>query len=226
MNLMFRILISSLLLILSLNSWGTEEETSVDYSSQYKETARISWKVGLSGNWHLQEPGVSLSQFPVMVELQLPIVSPHFRWLLQVGGGLMVKLKTDTVCDPSFVPDPPEPPFDTEFFQKNYERDFEQSTNRDTCFFKDRTFDKQFIPYFISQTGFQYGSDVYGTLQGGIILSTNGDIGWTGELLIGKKFGVEVSGGLRTTFINDSLYVGFVLYLGNVLKNWWVEQPI
>lgn len=232
---MFRALISLLLFILSINTWGMEEtpsdylsqyrETASNYPSQYTETFRLSWKIGVLGNWNLQQRNKFAFQFPAIMELQLPVSSPHFKWLLQAGGGLTIDLKTETICDPFFVPDPPKPPFDSEFFRRSYEERLNETTNKDTCS-KDRRFYSQFTPFFISQTGFKYGSDVYGILQGGIILSIRGDIGWAGELLIGKELGLDISGGVKTTFFNDSLYVGLVLYLGNAIKSWWVEQSV
>ena len=222
---MFRVLISSLLWVISLNIWGVEK-TSSDHSSKYKETARISWKIGILKNWHLQKRDKSAFQFPAIVELQLPVSIPYFKWLLHAGGGLIIDTETETVCDPSFVPDPLPPPFDSEFFQSNYEERFDKATNIDTCPFKDQKVYRRYTPFFITQTGFKYGSDVYGVLQGGVMLSTKGAVGWTGEFLIGKKLGLDISGGIRMTSFNDSLYVGLVFYLGNAIKSWWVEQSV
>ena len=222
---MFRVLISSVLLVISFNIWGVEE-TSPDHSSQYRETARISWKIGILRNWHLQKKNKTAFQFPIIAELQFPVSIPYFKWLLHAGGGLIINTETETVCDPSFVSDPPGSPFDNKFFQRNYEGHFSETTNPDTCFFKDQKVYRQFTPFFVTQTGFKYGSDVYGVFQGGIMLSTKGDVGWVGELLIGKKLGLDISGGMRMTSFNDSLYVGLVFYLGNAIKSWWVEQSI
>ena len=232
---MYRALIIFLFLSLSLNISATEEttsdpspqymeETASEHSSQYKETARISWKFGFSASWNIEESNVSLYPIPILMELQIPIANPKLKWLTQVGGGLMIQLKTETICDPDHIPDPPGAPFNSDFFQEIYEERRAKATNIETCFFTERTFDRQYIPYFTGKTGFQYGSDVYGALQGGVIFSIEGDIGWTGELLIGKKLGLDVSGGIKIVSFKDSLYVGAVIYLGNIIKNWWAEQ--
>ena len=220
---MYYILISSLLLSISSNAWGTEG-SSLNQPSQYKEKARISWKAGLFKKLE-QDRSVSSLQFPVTGELQLPL-SSQFSWLLQAGGGLMLRTKKETICDPDFIPNPPKPPFDSDFFLENYERRLKKATDKDSCFFKDRKVDKKVIPYFTAQTGFKYGSNVYGILQGGIILSSKGDMGWIGELLVGKNLGWDVSIGVRMTSFNNSEYIGFVLYLGNAIKSWWTEQSL
>lgn len=200
---------------------GTEE-TSFEGPSQYKEKTRIAWKVGLSKNWNLENSKDSLSQIPVTGELHFSL-SPQSKWLLQAGGGLMVKTKRETICDPFFIPDAPKPPFDDEFFQQAHKKALERTTNLDTCFKKQKS-DHKLSPYFTAQTGFKYGSGIYGALQGGVIFSIKGDMGWTGELLIGRDTGLDASIGLQITSFEDSKYIGLVLYFGNAIKSWWAEE--
>jgi len=208
-----------LLLMTSLNTWGTED-ASFNHSPQYRETARLSWKAGLSRNKNLQmEKPISFQVPVIMLELQLPVSDPYFKWLFHLGGGLLVEFKS--ICNPFFVPEPPEHPFDTPFFQRNYEKDYKKTTNPDTC---SKKITSKSLPFFISQTGLKYGSGLYGILQGGIMLTTEGDVGWTGELLLGKKMGLDISGGVRMSFFNSSPSIGLVFYLGNTMKQWWTEQ--
>ena len=152
---MKQFLLIFLLLATSFNTWGLDgeiEETSLDYSTQYRETARLSWKAGLIGGWNLKNDNQTLFQFPAIVELQIPVSGPSFKWLLQVGGGIMISRETEFICNPFFIPEPPEPPFDSEFFQKRYRVDYIKTTNPDTCF-KKQISSKKHTPYFISQTG-------------------------------------------------------------------------
>lgn len=202
--------------ILTYNTWGTEE-ASLNYPPQYRETARLSWKAGLSGNKILETENPISFQFPVLLELQLPVLDPYLKWLFHPGGGLAAEIKS--ICNPFFVPDPPS--FDHDFFWKLYKEGHEKATNPDTCFKKTTS---KFTPFFISRTGLKYGSSLYGIGQGGIILTTKGDIGWTGELLLGKKMALDISGGVRVSFFNSSLSIGLVFYLGNAIKQWWTEQ--
>ena len=50
-------------------------------------------------------------------------------------------------------------------------------------------------------------------------LSIEGDMGWTAELIMGRK-GVEFSGGIQAFSFKDHLYVGLVLYAGGLLASW------
>ena len=55
------------------------------------------------------------------------------------------------------------------------------------------------------------------------MLSTDGDIRWTGELLIGKEMGWDISGGVQINSFGDFLYLSLI-FLGGAIKQWWVEQ--
>ena len=74
------------------------------------------------------------------------------------------------------------------------------------------------MPYFIGQTGFKYGSDIYIALQGGATMHIEGDIDWTAEFLVGRK-GLELSGGIQAFSFKDRLYIGLAIYFGDVLAN-------
>ena len=166
-----------------LKQWESGEELDSSYQPK-KETIRLSWKLGLSAHkdWLEKESNFFSAQVPVLAELYFPITS-SFEWLLQAGAGFRLEMEKREACDPSFIPDPPRGTLaDNEILQKWYKRDLERATNKDTCYKKKKK-EYEYIPYFIGQTGFKYGSDIYVMLQGGTIISLAGDMDWTAELL-------------------------------------------
>ena len=227
-KLLFKIKLLCILLF-CFPVYGENENVQSEVLSKYEhlpvyiETANLRWKSGFSAYYYSDK---SVLQLPLFLELQVPfsVESSKFKWLVQAGGGWMQYYQKD--CDPFFIPTPPEPPFDSDFFRESYEERRKRATDKSTC----RTewapnYEKSF-PYFIFQPGLMYDFGVLtGFIRAGVFLGF-----WNAPELLGAVASVSIGTmdwwdiGIQALYY-DRWYFGLSLAIGSSLKKWQVKNP-
>ncbi len=202
-------------------------------AEKYVETFRFNIKAGVrhqfTFGWEKK-----IWQLPVLLELKVPVLttSGNIKWLIQLGGGWMQMMTQGLSCSEFFYgapPKPPEPPFDSEFFQKIYRNHLQEyKEETEGCFFKEWHIIEAF-PYVTAQTGLQYDfKSLTLALLGGVMGGFGGldTGGWMGRALIGLKMSdvFYLEAGADTLYYGD-FYWGFSLSLGFTLKKWWEKLP-
>ena len=189
----------------------------------YIETANLRWKTGLATYYYSDELAL---QLPLFLELQVPfsVESPKFKWLVQAGGGWMQYYQKD--CDPSFIPDPPEAPFDSDFFRAGYEASYKRATDKSTCRTEWVRNNKKSFPYLLFQPGLMYDFGLLtGFLRGGVLLGFLDApelLGVVGSVSVGTMDWWDI--GLQVLYY-DRWYFGLALTIGSSLKKWQVKNP-
>ena len=242
--------------LLCFQAYGENEVFHSEFLSSYKqlpesiETADLKWRIG---------PAVLFNknlvfQVPLLAELKMPFSTQnsHLRWLIQMGAGWTYSRSYSRVCNPFFIPDsserptlpeppePPEAPFDSDFFQENYQRGLKEdstdykrrltnynrrlkeTTNEDTCPKKTKAETHLSFPHFVVQPGLSYDfGQLTGFLRGGVLLGGPKTFGIVASASLGSELwdvGVQ-------TLYYDRLYLGVVLTVGSSLKKWHVKNP-
>lgn len=219
---------------------------------KYIEISRLNMKLGVKNvfsEFTDSEFTEKIWRFPVVLEFQAPIflASGNLRWLAEAGGGWMKYVAES--CDNSrmrrrlpsepFMPRPsePKPPFDSDFFQRSYERQLERyeaelkeyeaelkEYEEKGCQFTEWNTTYSF-PYVTFQTGLQYNfQPVTLSLLGGTIVGFSGPqtMGFTGSLLLGWNISDVFYLNLGVEYLHyDQDYIGLSLSMGFTLKKWW-----
>ena len=217
--------------LLCFQTYGEKEPFYSEFSSTYKklpkniETANLRWKIGFifySNGSSEKKP--TIYQIPLLAELKMPfsIQNPHIKWLIQMGPGWMKNLSYHKVCNSAFIPNPPEPPFDSDFFQESYEESLEKTTNEKTCRKKRTLRNNWSFPYFFLQPGLSYNfGSLTGLLKGGIFFGGPKTAGTSASLSIGSD---SWDIGIQALYY-DRLYFGIAFTAGTTLKKWQVKNP-
>ena len=227
-KLLFRINFLCILLFCFL-VYGENEATQSGMLAKYEhlpvyiETANLRWKTGFTGYYYSDK---SILQWPLFLELQVPfsVESPKFKWLVQAGGGWMQYY--DQGCNPSFIPDPPEAPFDSDFFRESYEERYKRATDESTCRKKWIPDHDKSFPYFIFQPGLMYDFGLLtGFIRGGVLLGFLDApelLGAVASVSVGTMDWWDI--GIQVLYY-DSWHVGLALTIGSSLKKWQVKNP-
>lgn len=219
-------------------AYGEESSVRSDVLSKYKnwpeyiEIANLRWKIGFAA-YFTDDVSVDIQkvtfQVPLLLELQVPfsVRSPHFKWLVQMGGGWMRKENrsyyyVEKECDPfgtSFGDDFFEDRFNDDFFRGHYKRG-----NKKFCKKRERrTSQRRDYAYFLFQPGLMYDFGLLtGFLRGGILVGGPKTVGFIASLSVGGLDWWDV--GIQTIYY-DRFYFGLAFTIGSSLKKWQVQNP-
>ena len=220
----------------------------------YIESAQLNVEIG--SKFLFSGSGKTILQAPILLELQVPVIteSGNIRWLVQAKGGVLkffcsLPERPEKPEKPHRLrfkkPEKPKPPFDDEFFQRNYRKrlsDYEQDLadyqqqrtdyeQQRTDYEQQRTDYEQksancFSPLYVGlKTGLQYNFDpVFLSLLAGPILSFSGprSLGLTGDLLLGfNTSGILYFKAGMNFLYYDRMYWGGSVAMGLTMKKWW-----
>ena len=225
-------------------AYGEEHAVPSSVLSKYKnlpeyiEIANLRWKIGFAA-YFKDDVSIDIKkvtfQVPLLLELQVPfsVESPHFKWLVQMGGGWMREENrsyyyAEEECTPFFVSDPLGTSFDDDFFKDSFDNDFFKDhykrKNKKTCRKrKRRVSQRRDYAYFLFQPGLMYDfGPVTGFLRAGVLVGGSKTVGAIASISFGGLDWWDI--GFQTMYY-DRFYFGLVLTIGSSLKNWQIKNP-
>ena len=188
------------------------------------ETASLGLKGEFSFYFLGKKENERVLQIPLLLELQVPfgIENTNTKWLISAGAGWMfVRHK---VCNPFFMPESPEPPFDTHFFQENFQKRLKEATDPETCF---KSWEKTgSFPYLVIQPGLMHN---FGSLS--LVFKGGAFVGGLDKMQTGATANLSMGFsewggiGLNVLYYEDVYHVGMNITLGAPLKKWTIKNP-